>query len=233
MWGTFVRDCLCVWAVIFLNVCHSQRDGTVLHMLCNSQLELNCQNSVTFPQVCGEWRRVGPMFWHFKCSSPERWELRPDVFSIPQGIWRLGIKDFFLESYDSSKWKNRSTKKQKNSSSALLTRHSLVSPASPPLPNPFFFVLLCVVKHTWTRQSTVVQIQAWAASHFTPWKSCIKANQNHLWVTSTTFCAATSSTWFSDGVSGLESFSPSSNLKANGSRRDFPSLTVEADEPFV
>lgn len=139
MWGTFVRDCLCVWAVIFLNVCHSQRDGTVLHMLCNSQLELNCQNSVTFPQVCGERRRVGPMFWHFKCSSPERWELRPDVFSIPQGIWRLGIKDFFLESYDSSKWKNRSTKKQKNSSSALLTRHSLVSPASPPLPNPFFF----------------------------------------------------------------------------------------------
>lgn len=35
MWGTFiVRDCLCVWAIIF-NVCHSQRDGTVLHMLCN------------------------------------------------------------------------------------------------------------------------------------------------------------------------------------------------------
>lgn len=34
MWGTFiVRDCLCVWAIIF-NVCHSQRDGTVLHMLC-------------------------------------------------------------------------------------------------------------------------------------------------------------------------------------------------------
>ena len=34
IWGTFVRDCLCVWAIIF-NVCHSQRDGTVLHMLCN------------------------------------------------------------------------------------------------------------------------------------------------------------------------------------------------------
>lgn len=35
MWGTFiVRNCLYVWAIIF-NVCHSQRDGTVLHMLCN------------------------------------------------------------------------------------------------------------------------------------------------------------------------------------------------------
>lgn len=35
MRGTFiVRDCLCVWAIIF-NVCHSQRDDRVLHMLCN------------------------------------------------------------------------------------------------------------------------------------------------------------------------------------------------------
>ncbi|MEQ2298384.1 hypothetical protein AMECASPLE_004690 [Ameca splendens] len=32
----------------FFNVCHSQRDGTVLHMLCNSQLELNCQNQRLF-----------------------------------------------------------------------------------------------------------------------------------------------------------------------------------------
>lgn len=124
MWGTFVRDCLCVWAVIFLNVCHSQRDGTVLHMLCNSQLELNCQNSVTFSTSA--WKVAEcrpPCFWHFKCSLPERWELQPDVVSappparhleawnqrlLPRKLWFVQVKEPVNET------------KQKNSSSAFV-----------------------------------------------------------------------------------------------------------------
>lgn len=51
MWETFiVRDCLCVWAIIFNVVCPSQRDGTVLHMLCN-QAQGWCRIVINFVDI--------------------------------------------------------------------------------------------------------------------------------------------------------------------------------------
>lgn len=145
MWGTFiVRDCLCVWAIIF-NVCHSQRDGTVLHMLCNQAHSWSwtvkiilrvCVRVCVCLCMCGGWGKghkakvtVLTVETQLEAWKTELW-LRDSLWLEPghitRGIWRLGIEDFFLEDDNLSNWENLSTKQ--NCSSCLLTTNSSVTP---------------------------------------------------------------------------------------------------------
>lgn len=75
MWGTFdMSNCLCVWAIIF-NVCHSQRDGTVLHMLCN---RAHCWNWIVESQWFFPWvEGSGEIKPHGKKSKDKTVETQP------------------------------------------------------------------------------------------------------------------------------------------------------------
>lgn len=96
VWGTFVmRDCLSLWAIIFL-MCHSQRDGTVLHMLCKQALsrKLNYLNSVASPPCF--WRLVGKnavKVWTVKWFRTRRHSL-PEAGPAHAPIWGFGIEGF-------------------------------------------------------------------------------------------------------------------------------------------
>lgn len=150
MWGTFVRDCLCVWAVIFLMyvipsvmvqsyICYVTHSWSWTVKI--QWLFLKCVESGGESARCFDISSAA-------CLKDGN-ELRPDVFSIPQGIWRLGIKDFFLESYDSSKWKNRSTKTTQKQFFHFVDQAFSRFSSKPSITQPVFFCpALCCKAYT-------------------------------------------------------------------------------------
>lgn len=118
MWGTFiVRDCLCVWAIIF-NVCHSQRDGTVLHMLCNQAhswgwiVKIHGLSLALISRCLGNsmersrWK--GQMSWQFESSLRKTWPLTSrqsltEVMNYPSGrVCQLQTRSSYLLTTNSS-----------------------------------------------------------------------------------------------------------------------------------
>lgn len=160
MWGIFVRDCLCVWAVIFLMyvipsvmvqsyicyVTHSWSWTVKIQWLFLKCVESGGESARCFDISSAACLKDGNSDQTCSQSLKVSGGLESQTSSLKVMIHpseRIGQQP------------KKQTKKQFfRFVDQAFSRFS----SKPSITQPFFFVLLCVVKHTRTRQSTVVQI---------------------------------------------------------------------------